>query len=96
MKQDEIDKLRDIGLKSGAHADIESYYLDREAYMDDYYRRYRNHFEMMQKLDLTDKPNDPRSRLLNIGRFNLFFGPLSLHTGAFIPTIEMLGTPDQV
>ena len=93
---EEVRALKKKGEDSGAHANIESYFLEREEYMDDYYKRFRNYFEFIKKEGLHLKPKDPRAKVLSHSNFNLFFGPLGLHTGAFIPTIEMLGTQEQI
>lgn len=40
--------------------------------------------------------NMDQLRLLNSMKFTLDFGPFGLHFGVFIPTIEFLGSDDQV
>lgn len=95
MSLTDIDQLYDEAKEAGVWADIESYYLEREDSMADSYRRFANWVKWMKKKGIFEDDTSLAKKLMNNAKFNCG-GGISLHYLAFMPTLKMLGTDEQV
>jgi hypothetical protein len=74
---------------------IESYYLDREGLMNNYFERFSRYYKILEKKGIENKLlTDKEAKFMSMVKVGLGYGPISLSYTAFIPTIKMLGTPE--
>jgi alkylation response protein AidB-like acyl-CoA dehydrogenase len=75
----------------------EYYYWDRDEGIKQYYKRFAAWFKLRKELGLLNEglASDPRSRVLDLTKFSLDSGPLTLHYLAFLPALELLASPEQ-
>ena len=62
--------------------------------MKDYMLRYSQFFKHIQKLGIANTPTHPLHKIFHLHRFNLDYGMTYLHTKAFVPAIELLGSDE--
>lgn len=88
-----LDEIRDLRAKAEhIYADVKDfYYWDRVEAFNQYYRRFAKWLLLRKDLGIDQEGFlTPKNKVLNMTRFQLDSGPLTLHFMTFIPTLELL------
>ena len=75
-----------------------SLYWDRETSINEYYKRFAKWFLLRKDLGILHEPMgmmSSKNRVLDMFKYCLDAGPLTLHYFAFIPAIELLASEEQ-
>ena len=94
-----LDEINDLNQKAmHIYPDVkEYYYLDREESINQWYKRLADWFKLRKELGLIDEEGGflgPKNRVLDLAKFALDAGPLSLHFTAFQPAVELLASDE--
>ena len=93
---DDVAELNEKG--KHIYPDLKKYYYDtREENIEEYYKRFAKWFNLRKELGLIHVKDglwSPKNRVLNMSKYALDNGAMSLHYYAFLPAVELLASEE--